>query len=401
MPHLLHIESLKYLLRQILERVAKNQSAGKGSMTSLQTLRTQYRISDFVEWQRSGSLQLNPFFQRRSVWKKGAKSYLIDTILKGFPIPIIFLRDMPSDRRTLRSKRDVVDGQQRIRTILAFVDKTLLDDFDPSRDDFTIDKVHNKKLGGKYFSDLSAEDQQAILDYQFSVHSFPTDTDDREILQIFARMNATGYKLNPQELRNAEFFGEFKTLAYELATEQLNRWRDWKVFNHDQIARMNEVELTSEFMILMLHGLLEKNNKDINFFYGWYEDGLPDAPEVARRFRTTFDSIETAVEPENIAKLFRTRTLFYALFATIYGLQYPLTEPLIRPFEKNLVPGRKVLTRVRPKPLPAGIPSQLLKAATAIKDGNVSPEVAKAVRGASTDASQRSEIIRHLAGVRQ
>ena len=59
-------------------------------------------------------------------------------------------------------------------------------------------------------------------------------------------MNSTGVKLNAQELRNAEFFGEFKEVCYELATEQLNRWRHWGIFSPDRIARMMEVELTSE-----------------------------------------------------------------------------------------------------------------------------------------------------------
>ncbi len=199
-------------------------------MSELQTLRTQYRISDFVAWQRDNALELNPNFQRRPVWKKGAKSYLMDTIIRGLPVPIIFLRDLRSDLKTLKAKRDVVDGQQRIRTILSFIDHKLLKDFDPARDDFTIDPTHNEKLGGKSFAQLDREHKQRILDYQFSVHSFPADTDDREILQIFARMNATGVKLNAQELRNADFYGRFKTLAYKLAMEQLNRWRDWRIF---------------------------------------------------------------------------------------------------------------------------------------------------------------------------
>jgi len=38
-------------------------------------------------------------------------------------------------------------------------------------------------------------------------------------------MNSTGYKLSKQELRNAEFYGEFKQTMYALANEQLNRWR--------------------------------------------------------------------------------------------------------------------------------------------------------------------------------
>jgi hypothetical protein len=93
-------------------------------MKDSQTLRTQYRVGDFVAWQRDGALELNPNFQRRPVWKKGAKSYLIDTILRGLPMPIIFLRDLRADLKTFKAKRDVVDGQQRIRTILSFIDPT-------------------------------------------------------------------------------------------------------------------------------------------------------------------------------------------------------------------------------------------------------------------------------------
>jgi uncharacterized protein with ParB-like and HNH nuclease domain len=91
-------------------------------MLDTQTLRTQYRVGDFVSWQREGTLKLNPNFQRRPVWRKGAKSYLIDTIIRGLPVPIIFLRDLRTDIKTLKAARDVVDGQQRIRTILSFID---------------------------------------------------------------------------------------------------------------------------------------------------------------------------------------------------------------------------------------------------------------------------------------
>ena len=115
-------------------------------MIGASTLRTQYRVSDIIGWQREGTLQLNPDFQRRSVWKKGAKSYFIDTLLKGFPVPIIFVRDMPSDIHTLKSRRDVVDGQQRIRTILSFIEPSLLKDFNQERDEFAIQKNHNKDL---------------------------------------------------------------------------------------------------------------------------------------------------------------------------------------------------------------------------------------------------------------
>jgi hypothetical protein len=361
-------------------------------MRDSQTLRTQYRVSDFVTWQREGALELNPNFQRRPVWKKGAKSYLVDTILRGLPVPIIFLRDLPSDLRTLKAKRDVVDGQQRIRTLLSFIDQDLLSDFQAERDEFKILPSHNKDFGGKTFAQLDRDARQRILDYQFSVHSFPADTDDREILQIFARMNSTGVKLNAQELRNAEFFGLFKTLAYSIATEQLNRWRDWGIFTPEQIARMNEVELSSEFMLLIMGGILEKKNQTIGKFYGDFDEVFPDEGEVASRFRTVFDTIDGLFTKEQLAELFARRTLFYALFAALYGLQFGIRRDY-DPSEPY-----KPLTHQRPKTVRADVVERILRGARAIREDRAPKDILLAMRGATTDASQRREIIGYLVG---
>ncbi|MFL6764936.1 MAG: DUF262 domain-containing protein [Sphingomicrobium sp.] len=360
-------------------------------MNEIRTLRTGYRVSDFLTWQGNGSLQLNPDFQRRAVWKKKAKSFLIDTILRGLPMPIIFLRDLKSDLRSLRPKRDVVDGQQRIRTILSFVDGSLLPDFDPERDEFTIDKAHNPDLAGKTFADLLDDERQAILDYEFSVHSFAADTDDRDILQIFARMNSTGLKLNPQELRNAEWFGEFKTLAYSLATEQLQRWRDWGIFSPDDIARMSEVELTSEFMLLILNGILAKSKKVLDTYYEIFDEAFRDGPEVARRTRATFETIEALLSKEEIRQGFSTRSMFFALFTSVYGLQFEIrTSVAIGEWQP--------LKRQKAKPLPINLADRFRGAAAAVKDGTAPGEVLAATRGATADAKSRRAIIEYLLG---
>jgi hypothetical protein len=362
-------------------------------MLEAQTLRTLYKVSDFVGWQREGILELNPNFQRRSVWKKGPKSFLIDTIVRGFPIPIIFLRDKKTDLKTLKSKRDVVDGQQRIRTLLSFIDHTLLPDYDPQRDDFEINKTHNKELGGKRFHQLSQVFKQRILDYQFSVHSFPSDTDDRMILQIFARMNATGVKLNPQELRNAEFFGEFKTSAYELATEQLYRWRDdWEVFNPDGIARMMEVEMASEFIMFIMSGTLEKKTGTINSFYQQFDVAFPERQEVERRFRLVFDTIDDLLG-NGIHKLFKSRTMFFALFAAVYELQFDARQqPRGRLKLSDLPP----LSKDKAIPITPEARGKLINGAKSINARQAPDTVLKARQSGTTDASNRRTLINYL-----
>ena len=50
------------------------------------------QINDILQWYDNGELELSPKYQRNSVWNEKAKSYLIDTILRGLPIPPIFMR---------------------------------------------------------------------------------------------------------------------------------------------------------------------------------------------------------------------------------------------------------------------------------------------------------------------
>src|SRR4051812_37812724 len=108
---------------------------------SLDITRTTYRVADFLSWQRGSNLNLRPPFQRGSVWSPKAKSFFIDTVVKGFPVPLLFIQDK-TDPKTYEPKRLVVDGQQRIRTVLAFVDIACLSDRQDS-DSFTVLRMHN------------------------------------------------------------------------------------------------------------------------------------------------------------------------------------------------------------------------------------------------------------------
>ncbi len=315
-----------------------SEKSGEDDVTDvLQTTKKQYAISDFVNWQKDRTLVLSPKFQRRPVWKEGAKSFLIDTILKGYPIPVIFLRELPTDLKTLKAKREVVDGQQRIRSLLEFIaPETLKTKGEAAPIGFAISESHGGTHAGKRFGQLPVHTRRRILDYQFSVHVFPSDTDEREILQIFARMNATGVTLNKQELRNAEFFGRFKTLAYKLGTQQFYRWQEWGIFSPYKIARMGEVQLTSELMILIMDGVSEGSAQIIDKAYATLDDKFPLRKIVEERFSTVFDTIDDAI-PASVRRLFRKQSLFYALFAAVYAVQYGL-KSTIKPAKSKALP---------------------------------------------------------------
>lgn len=306
--------------------------------------KTTYRVSDFISWAKNGNLQLSPSFQRRPVWKKDAKSYLIDTIIRGLPIPIIFMREKRSDLISLEPQREIVDGQQRLRTILSFIDTNLIQNV-TNEDIFFVKKIHNKEIANKSFKELDNEKKQLLLDYEFSVHILPPDVSDAEVLQIFARMNSTGVKLNNQELRNAEYFGEFKSSMYNLAAEQLQRWREWNIFSESAIARMEEVEFTSDLAMLIMSGIKAGTKKNLNEFYKQNDQKFKNKKEIEKRFRNIMDQIEDIFNDDISETIYSKLTFFYPLFAVLYDKKYGSGE--IKPIKKTRSIEKKCIERIK------------------------------------------------------
>jgi len=81
------------------------------------------RVSWFNERNMEGSLVLNPRYQRKPVWSLRNKQYLIDTIIRELPVPEIYMQVKTTALENAKAKSEyiIVDGQQRIRAILEFI----------------------------------------------------------------------------------------------------------------------------------------------------------------------------------------------------------------------------------------------------------------------------------------
>jgi len=75
-------------------------------------------ILDIINYHNNGNLNLQPSFQRKSVWTVKDRSALIDSLMRGYPIPAIFLYARSENGKTIY---DVIDRKQRIETILMFM----------------------------------------------------------------------------------------------------------------------------------------------------------------------------------------------------------------------------------------------------------------------------------------
>ena len=272
--------------------------------------RSNYTPLDFLEWDETKTLVLTPKFQRRGVWTDGARSSLIDTILRGMPVPPIYLRVRQSDDKK-RIVREVIDGQQRIASVLKYL-----------RNELRLSKALGAGYAGRRFKDLGEQDQDQIRQFAFNCEIFQGIA-DKDILEIFARLNTYSIPLNHQELRNGRYFGFFKQTAYSLAYQYVEFWRKHSIFSERSIARMLEVELTSELIIAQLDGLQDKK-KSIDTFYQDYDETFTDRRQIESKFRSAIDAIEESVGETLEDSDFRRPPLFYSLFCAVYHRMFGL-----------------------------------------------------------------------------
>lgn len=162
--------------------------------------KAQYSISHLqkmVEVRKE--IQINPEFQRNQVWNQKQKCELVESILMGIPIPIMYLFE------NKYGQKQVVDGRQRISALLGYINN-----------EFPLRKLTIlKNLDGCKFKDLEPKLKGVYEDYQLSFYIIQPPTSERVKYDIFDRVNRGGTKLNSQEMRNALYYGK--------ATEMLKR----------------------------------------------------------------------------------------------------------------------------------------------------------------------------------
>jgi len=268
-------------------------------------------VQDFEQWQQRGELILQPKFQRRDIWKPKARSYLIDTIIRGKPIPKLYMRQ-DIDPRARKTTREIVDGQQRLHTVLSFI-----------KDGFKLSRVHNRELGNSLFSELDEDIQNEILKYEFVVDLLE-DMPDADVYDVFARINLYNERLTAQELRNSRWFGDFKSSVYSLARDLVPFFDTKRIFSSRQIVRMAEAEFISELLLAIQEGIREGKRSVIDSAYKTYDNIFPNRDRHERRFKETIDTIGGIFGDDLQNSVFRATRLFYPLFCAVYHMQFGL-----------------------------------------------------------------------------
>jgi hypothetical protein len=259
-------------------------------------------IQDLINLNNKGELDTNPWFQRRSVWLRPAKSYLINTLFERKPIPAIYIRHKIDLEKGI-SVKEVVDGQQRSKAIISFC-----------KDEFTSRHPNGKLVK---FSDLSSAQKEHFLITPLPI-GYLLGATDADVIDIFARINSVSKNLNGQEKRNAKFSGEFKQFSINEAVKRTNFWREYSIFSDNDIARMNEVLFMSDVAINLMDGLSTYTVGRIDSYYKNFDDDFPKMQEITDRLKRIFDVV-ISLSPTTIKKTIFTERppLFFSLVTAL------------------------------------------------------------------------------------
>lgn len=269
------------------------------------------QISDIVQWNEKKEIELSPRYQRNNVWNEKAKSYLIDTIIRGLPIPPIFLRQ-EIDVYTKTTSREIIDGQQRIRAILEYV----IDE------KFAIKKSHNREFGGKKYSDLDIETQEAILSYAILAEVVSVK-DEGVLYDMFARLNSNNYVLNKQEIRNSKYWGDFKVLVYNLASKYRDFFLSYNIMSDNDCTRMRDAELITSMVIIMLEGIVSETPGLVDKIYEKYDSSFENEATIEEKYYRTMEVLTEIYSYFNgNLNCLTNKNYFFTLFSVIFHQMY-------------------------------------------------------------------------------
>jgi len=247
-----------------------------------------WTIKKLLEQYTKKTLDLNPSYQRRFIWSLKDQQTLIDSINKGYAIPNIFLFEKK------QAEFEMVDGQQRTRTILGFINEQF------------------KTFEGKLYSKTDFKD---LLDYQIAVIVIEKIESGENIEDFYALVNKAGVHLNRPELKKAEYFEtNFLKLVTEIAESP--KFKGLDLFSDNTSKRMVDVDFVAELVTLLIEGNTDKKTTVDRKF----ENDITkvEYDTHLKKFNLVLDSLDALNTFYPIKKTrYKQRNDFYTLFGFV------------------------------------------------------------------------------------
>ncbi len=271
----------------------------------MQATVTTFTVAEYCDQMESGTIVVNRDYQRsETVWPPAARSFLIDTLLSGYPMPKISLRQI-TDREKKRTIKEIVDGQQRSRAI----------------HDFWSDKLRitgRSDFAGKTYSQLEPEQQQQFLEYALTVDLI-VGASEEAIRDMFRRINSYTAPVNRQEDRHAKYQGTFKWFIVDLTRNYSQHLKTLGVFTERLLSRMRDAELFTAILRALFAGIETHSQALLDKMYAVNDEVFPQEREYQERMDALFDALFRMKDLHN-GPLMKSANLYSLALAIMHFL---------------------------------------------------------------------------------
>lgn len=284
------------------------------------------KIIEIYQKLQTGRLNIAPEFQRKLVWRRQHKIEFIETILKNFPFPEVYLAPEKVDTDKLELKEMVVDGQQRLTAIQEYI---------------AGQGVFSQPATIPRFVELTTTQKEDFLNYEISVR-YLKNASPQQIKEIFQRINRTDYSLNRMERFHAAWGdSELLCLAKQLIDKDLeinldivdfrvpNDQRGWLleffgvgldegVFSESEVNRMFSLQYILVLLVTLIQANYFHRNTLIEEAVKTYNEQVPDAEQLVNRLVETTKFISALDLPKN--SIWSTKSSLFSLIVETYQL---------------------------------------------------------------------------------
>lgn len=264
-----------------------------------------YSIAELIE-RFNKDIRVNKEYQRSGdIWPDSAKAYFIDTIIEGYPFPKLYFYQI-YDKKLKKPLMEIVDGQQRIMTIIGFRNNEF--------------KLTSSSLNyaGSSFSDLSEEVQDKYLMTVVQVDVI-LSSEKSQLLEMFRRMNAYTAPLNSAEKRHSKYQGRFKWFVTEIADRIDGVLEEYGVLSPKQMIRMADAEFIAELLIVLDSGIVHKSAQSLENIYKKYNVSFPKEKEYEKVITSFFNLLVTKFSELKKTHMMKSYALysFFTAYAQI------------------------------------------------------------------------------------
>jgi hypothetical protein len=286
-------------------------------------------VADYCAGMDSRGIVVNREYQRSDkVWPDPARSYLIESIVLGYPVPKLSLYQI-TDLKSRKTVKEIVDGQQRSTAIHDFFHDRLA----------LARSLDTQGLAGRKYSELEPELQRQFLDFSLSLDLFVSATRE-EIVEVFRRINSYTIPLNPEEHRHAIYQGQFKWFINRISKRFASLLLRIGLFSEKSLVRMADAKLFVEVCDALLNGIRTTNKRILDGVYSQKDKQFAEEKDLLKQITDALDQLAEwpEIHKSVLMRPYVTYSLLLALThmrGRVSTLEPLFPSPRLKTFDKG------------------------------------------------------------------